>query len=278
MRGRSAGRAAQLAQGGGGLAGRRGHDPRRPAEGWQAGAALAEAASGVGPIARRLRARVEKAGAAEHRARTESGRPGAVTRAAPGVVVVASGHVAMVSFTEHPGRVELETIEREFPALLPALVDHPGVGFVLVRSAEFGPVVLGRDGAHRLATGEVDGTDPLAGYGPHAPDLIRRVDGCEHCADIMINSHYDPETDDAPPFEPHVGSHGGMGGPQSRGFVVHPADLQVPDEIVGAQALHRVFRGWLTDLGHPVPAAPAAEPAAVAAEVTAARTQVPASG
>ncbi|MGD9989706.1 MAG: phage holin family protein, partial [Pseudonocardia sp.] len=238
------------------------HDPCRPAEGWQAGAVLAEAASGTGPIARRLRARVEKAGATERRTRTESGRPGAVARVAPGVVAVASGHVAMVSLTEHPGRVPLETIEQEFPALLPALVDHPGIGFVLVRSNEYGPVVLGRDGVRRLATDpasdSVEGTDPLAGYSPHAADLIRRVDGFEHCADIMINSRYDPRTDDAPPFEPHVGSHGGMGGPQSRGFLLHPAALPAPGEIVGAEALHRVLRGWLTDLGHPEPPPPAA--------------------
>lgn len=80
---------------------------------------------------------------------------------APGVVAVVSGHLAMVSFTEHEGRVELETIEREYPDLLPTLVDHDGVGFLLVRSREFGPVVLGRDGLKRLATGVVIGEDPL---------------------------------------------------------------------------------------------------------------------
>jgi uncharacterized membrane protein YvlD (DUF360 family) len=228
-------------------------EARRPAEGWQVASALAEASSGGGPIARRLRARVNRAGSADDRPRTVSGAPGAVTRAAPGVVAVASGHVAMVSFTEHEGRVELETIEREFPDLLPALVDHPGVGFLLVRSAERGPVVLGRDGVHRLATGEVLGVDPLAHYGPHAPDLIRRVDTFPHCPDVMINSNYDPATDDASPFEPHVGSHGGMGGPQSRGFLLHPTDLPAPGEIVGAEALHQVLRGWLTALGHPEP-------------------------
>jgi hypothetical protein len=52
----------------------------------------------------------------------------------------------------------------------------------------------------------------------------------------------------------HVGSHGGLGGPQSRGFLLHPADLPAPEEIVGAEALHRVLRGWLTQLGHPDPA------------------------
>jgi hypothetical protein len=50
-----------------------------------------------------------------------------------------------------------------------------------------------------------------------------------------------------------VGSHGGLGGSQSRGFVLHPAELAPPDEIVGAEALHRVLRGWLTQLGHPAP-------------------------
>ncbi|WP_329051473.1 phage holin family protein [Amycolatopsis sp. NBC_01488] len=228
---------------------------RRQAESWQINAALAEATKSGGLIARRLRARVEDAECADDRPRTTSGSPGAVTRVAPGVVAVVSGHVAMVSFTEHEGRVELETIERAFPDLLPSLVDHPGVGFLLVRSREFGPVVLGRDGLHRLATGVVIGEDPLLPYGPHAADLVRRVDTFPHCADVMINSRYDPDSDQASPFETHVGSHGGLGGPQQRGFVVHPRELPPLGEVVGAEALHRVFRGWLTELGHPEPAA-----------------------
>ncbi|MEV7038962.1 phage holin family protein [Amycolatopsis sp. NPDC051061] len=227
---------------------------RRQAESWQINAALAEATKSGGLIARRLRARVENAETGGDRPRTESGSPGAVTRVAPGVVAVVSGHVAMVSFTEHEGRVVLETIEREFPDLLPALVDHPGVGFMLVRSREFGPVVLGRDGLHRLATGVVVGEDPLLPYGPHAADLIRRVDTFPHCADVMINSRYDPDSDQASPFETHVGSHGGLGGPQQRGFVVHPRELPPLGAVVGAEALHLVFRGWLTELGHPSPA------------------------
>jgi hypothetical protein len=149
--------------------------------------------------------------------------------------------------------VDLETVERGFPELLPSLVDHPGVGFMLVHSSEFGPVVLGRDGLHRLRTGLVIGEDPLADYGPYAADLVRRVDTFPHCPDIMINSRYDPARDDASPFEPHVGSHGGLGGPQSRGFLMYPRELPAPGEIVGAEALHRVLRGWLTHLGQPAP-------------------------
>jgi hypothetical protein len=55
------------------------------------------------------------------------------------------------------------------------------------------------------------------------------------------------------PFEPHVGSHGGMGGPQARGFLVYPKSFRPPGGVVGAEALHQVLRGWLTDLGHPTP-------------------------
>ena len=228
-------------------------DSRRPAEGWQVASALAEAASSGGPIARRLRSRVERAGSAEHRHRTVSGQPGLVARAAPGVVCVVSGHVAMVSFTDYPGRVPLEGIEQHWPDLLPGLVDHPGVGFVLVHSVEHGPVVLGRDGVHRLATGEVRGVDPLAPYGPHAARLVARTASFRHCPDVLINSRYDPDTDDASPFEPHVGSHGGLGGPQQRAFLVYPRSFTPPGEVVGAEELHRVFRGWLIDLGHPAP-------------------------
>jgi uncharacterized membrane protein YvlD (DUF360 family) len=223
--------------------------PRNTTEGWQVGAALAEG----GPIAQRLRGRVERAEVNAKLTRAPSGEPGEVARAAPGVVVVVSGHIAMVSFTDHEGRVPLETIEREFPELLPSLVDHAGVGFMLVHSTEFGPVVLGRDGLHRLASGVIIGSDPLVGYGTHAADLIRRVDEFPHCADVMINSRYDPETDNASPYEPHVGSHGAMGGVQARGFLVYPKSFRPPGEVVGAEALHQVFRGWLTELGHPAP-------------------------
>ncbi len=225
------------------------HQPRSGA--WQLGVAMAEAA-GSGPIARALRARAGRH-VARDRHRTQEGRPAAVARAAPGVVVVVSGHVAMVSFTEHEGRVEMETIEREFPELLPTLVDHPGVGFMLVRSARSGPVVLGRDGVRRLRDDSVTGEDPLTGYGPHAADLVRRTDTFAHCPDILINSRYHEATDDASPFEMHVGSHGGLGGGQSRGFLLYPADLPAPGEIVGAEQLHRVVRGWLDHLGHPRP-------------------------
>ncbi len=234
---------------------------QRATEGWQLAAAVAEAASGPGLVARRLRDRVERAGSAEHTPRDPAGAPGAVARVAPGVVCVVSGHTAMVSFTDLPGRVPVEVVERRWPELLPALVDHPGVGFLLVHSEEFGPVVLGRDGLRRLDSGVVIGEDPLAPYGEHAARLVARTSTFPHCADVMINSRLDPATEEASAFEPHVGSHGGLGGPQQHGFLLHPASFTAPGEVVGAEHLHRVLRGWLTDLGHPDPRDGAPHPA-----------------
>jgi uncharacterized membrane protein YvlD (DUF360 family) len=225
-------------------------DSRRTTEGWQVTAALGESA---GPIARRLRQRAERAQDARHDHELAPGEAGEVPRVAPGVVCVVSGHTAMVSFADLPGRVSLEEIERHWPDLLPGLVDHDGVGFLLVHSDEFGPVVLGREGVHRLASGLVVGEDPLLPYGEHARDLVARVSSFPHCADVVINSRYDPDADEASPFEPHVGSHGGLGGPQQFGFLTYPRAWAPPGEIVGAEQLHRVLRGWLTDLGHPEP-------------------------
>jgi uncharacterized membrane protein YvlD (DUF360 family) len=225
---------------------------RRPAESWQMTSALVEAASGGGLIARRLRDRVERA--ATDSPATPAGDHGEVRRVARGVVVTVSGHQAAISFADLPGRVPLETIERRWPDLLPTLVDHDGVGFLLVHSAEFGPVVLGRDGLRRLRSGVVIGEDPLVPYGPHAAGLVARYSTFPHCADVVVNSRYDPVRDEASPFEPHVGSHGGLGGGQQRGFLVYPRSFAEPGEVVGAEHLHRVLRGWLTDLGHPEPA------------------------
>jgi uncharacterized membrane protein YvlD (DUF360 family) len=225
-------------------------DSRRTTEGWQVRTALAESG---GPIARRLRERVERSHDVRHDHQLVPGETGEVPRVAPGVVCVVSGHQAMVSFTDIPGRVPLEEIERHWPDLLPGLVDHDGVGFLLVHSQEFGPVVLGREGVHRLATGVVIGTDPLLPYGEHAHRLVARVSTFPHCPDVVINSRYDPDTDEASAFEPHVGSHGGLGGPQQRALLTYPRAWTAPGEIVGAEHLHRVLRGWLTDLGHPEP-------------------------
>ncbi|MBJ7471897.1 MAG: alkaline phosphatase family protein, partial [Solirubrobacteraceae bacterium] len=168
----------------------------------------------------------------------------------PEISVMASGCLGLVSFPRMPGRVTAEQINARWPDLLPALTSHPGVGFVLVRSEADGPVVLGPRGRHLLATGEIEGEDPLAPFGPSAAAHVARTDSFSRCPDLVLNSTYWTETDEVAAFEELVGSHGGMGGEQGFPFVLAPDDLVMPPGIVGAEHVHGVFRVWLASLGH----------------------------
>jgi uncharacterized membrane protein YvlD (DUF360 family) len=169
----------------------------------------------------------------------------------PEIVVLASGCLGLVYFAREEGRMTLEQIDQLYPRLVPSLRAHPGIGFLLIRSSRLGPVVIGRSGMHHLDTGVVEGKDPLAIFGANAARHVKRTDGFAHVADIMINSRYEPQTDEVFAFEELVGSHGGLGGPQSYPFIVLPHSWTVPDEeIVGAEAVHHWMRRWLAELGH----------------------------
>jgi uncharacterized membrane protein YvlD (DUF360 family) len=169
----------------------------------------------------------------------------------PELSVMASGCLGLVTFPREPGRVMLEQIEARWPELLPTLREHPGIGFVLVRSERRGATVIGARGTAYLDEGRVEGEDPLAPFGPNAALHIRRTDGFPHCPDLVLNSTYWSETDEVAAFEELVGSHGGMGGGQSFPFALVPSEWEVPEEpVIGAEAMHAHLRRWLADLGH----------------------------
>ncbi|MFF8411307.1 phage holin family protein [Streptomyces omiyaensis] len=169
-------------------------------------------------------------------------------------VVLASGNLGLVSFPDVPHRMTKEEIDRRHPALLRTLAQHPGIGFLLVASAEHGSVVLARDGVE-VPVAELTDGGPLAVFGPGAADAVRRTDGFPHVADVMVNSMYDPATGTVHAFEEQIGSHGGLGGEQARPFLLAPPELSpaVPEggELVGAEQVHRVLRRWLRESDGP---------------------------
>jgi uncharacterized membrane protein YvlD (DUF360 family) len=161
------------------------------------------------------------------------------------VVVLGSGNLGLVYLMEGERRLTLEEINDRHPRLIPALREHPHVGWLLVRSAEHGALVLGRAGVRHLAGGEIDGEDPLAAFSPTAAQHLLRTDGFAHVADIMVGSFYDPVRDEGCAFEELISFHGGLGGPQTRAFVLHPESLPAPSErILGAAAVHELLSGW----------------------------------
>ncbi|MFG2812625.1 phage holin family protein [Streptomyces sp. NPDC048410] len=170
-------------------------------------------------------------------------------------VVLASGNLGLVSFPDVPHRMTKEEIDARHPALLPTLANHPGIGFLLVRSAEHDGVVLGPCGTE-IPLAELDERPgPLARFGPGAADAVRRAHAFPHTADIMVNSWHDPASGQVHAFEEQIGSHGGLGGAQSRPFLLSPLTLSVPEEdgetLSGAERVHDVLRRWLSELNGP---------------------------
>jgi hypothetical protein len=164
-------------------------------------------------------------------------------------IVLGSGNLGLIYLMEEKRRMTMEEITERHPELLPALSQHPHIGFLLVHSSEHGPLAIHAEGTHHLATGAITGDNPLAPFSPNAPTHLRRTDGFEHVADIVVGSFFDPDLEQGCAFEELISFHGGLGGPQTQPFVLHPVELPVPDEpIIGAAAVHELLSGWRTSL------------------------------
>ena len=170
------------------------------------------------------------------------------------VVVLGSGNLGLL-YVRGERRYTLEDLDREWPALVPGLAAHAGVGFVACVDDAGVPWAIGADGRRDLATGLVHGSDPLAPFGPHAPRVLRRAVTMAEAPDLYVNSIVDAVTEDVHAFEGLVGSHGGLGGWQDHAMLLGPADLMadLPDRIEGADQLHQVLVGMLERCGQRVP-------------------------
>ena len=165
-------------------------------------------------------------------------------------LVFGSGNLGLIYVTGQTRRLTLDKLTERFPALVPGLVAHQGVGFVVVETADHGPVALGPEGEHRLRDSVVVGQDPLAPFGPEAPGFVLRAASMPEAPDIYVNSLLD-DLGEVAAFEGLVGCHGGLGGWQDRAMVVWPVELPAPSGMVtGADAMHRLLVGWLEHLGH----------------------------
>ncbi len=187
------------------------------------------------------------------------------------IAVVGSGNLGLVWFTGHDHRLTLEELEALHPGMVAALAEHPGHAMILVRSKEHGAVVLGHGGIRYLDEDRVEGEDPTARFGPHTILSLKREDAMVHAPDLLFISRYDPEMGEVAAYEELIGSHGGLGGPQTDPFILHPVDWTLDEPVpLGAPAIYRNIRRWLSaigiELGRAGSAAPAAPQAVAAAE------------
>lgn len=162
-----------------------------------------------------------------------------------GIIVLASGNLGLVYGTSLKERTTLEQVEEVMPGMLDGLVEHEGVGFVMIHSAEHGPVVIGDNGRYYLEEDRIEGENPLAGFGPNAAHHLLRYDKFVDAPDLYINSPYDAEKNEVYAYEELIGCHGGMGGYQTEPFVLYPAEFELDSEhMIGATAVYHQFKAW----------------------------------
>jgi uncharacterized membrane protein YvlD (DUF360 family) len=169
---------------------------------------------------------------------------------ADAIAVVGSGNLGLVWFTGHDHRLTVEELEELHPGLVASVAAHPGVGLLLVRSKEFGAVVFGPKGTRFLDEDKVEGEDPTELFGPHTIMSLKREDAMVHAPDLLLLSQYDPELGEVAAFEELIGSHGGLGGPQTEPFILHPTEWTLDEEVpLGAPTIYRNIRRWLSSIG-----------------------------
>ncbi|TIC88848.1 phosphodiesterase [Nocardioides sp. GY 10113] len=242
----------------------------RPVESWGRVASIVDDAAGAdslgeraaGSVSRRLSRRAD-AGAPASSGGQQTGPGGG---SAPGEsgsvdpVVIGSGSLGLVYAGQNVGfrrRMTLAELDAQWPELVPGLAAHPGVEAVAGVDAAGVPWAIGGAGARNLATGEVDGTDPMAALPEHGPRMLAEALGHDLAPDLYVLGAVDRSTGEVTAFEEMVGSHGGLGGWQDRGVLVAPtrllgaaASAEARGQIVGAAQLHRVLVDMLEQLGH----------------------------
>ncbi|MBC9732421.1 alkaline phosphatase family protein [Nocardioides marmotae] len=227
--------------------------PGRPGEGWLAANLLLAGA----PADRRAVTR-----AARSLAGGEPDAEQSVTSDEPGLLVAASGSLAHVYRSDLPGRLTREQLDALHPGLVRGLADHPEVGLVLTRRADGAVVVDGGGGGWRVlggpagpadpANAEGAGPDPVAGYGPRAEADLLQLSTRDHVGDLVLLGAHDPALGEVVAFEELVGSHGGLGGPQTEALLVHPREWDVPGvpgDVLDGPGLHATLVGRLERLG-----------------------------
>ena len=164
------------------------------------------------------------------------------------LIVLGSGNLGLIYLTEWKQRLSYEEIVMLFPDLIPGLVKHPGIGFILVNSMSNGGMVIGQNGIYYLENDEVVGENPLEGFGEHAAKHLKRENSFDNMPDILVNSFYDKEANEVCAFEELVGSHGGLGGDQTKPFILYPSEWENPGELIGASSIHRFLKKEIEEL------------------------------
>lgn len=164
------------------------------------------------------------------------------------LIVLGSGNLGLIYLTQWEQRLNYEEIVMLFPDLIPGLVKHPGIGFILVNSIDNGAMAIGENGINYIDNEKVVGYDPLKDFGKNASKHLKRQNTFDNMPDILVNSFYDSKTDEVCAFEELIGSHGGLGGNQTKPFIAYPYEWENPGDLIGAESVYRFLKKEIENL------------------------------
>ncbi len=157
------------------------------------------------------------------------------------VLAIYSSALANVYFTDSAECPERSDIESRAPGLLRSLIEHPGIGLVLVRD-QGKTCALHKSGEVLLDDASSEDIEFLRLY--DLPELMREqllaLSAMPSAGDLLVFGAYDGNM--VINFEDQGGAHGGLGGVQMFPFMAAPVSVSAEfAEITDATQLHRVF-------------------------------------
>jgi Type I phosphodiesterase / nucleotide pyrophosphatase len=156
------------------------------------------------------------------------------------VLAIYSSALANVYFTDLNRRAHVFDVDRRAPGLLRALVDHPGIGLIVVKDGDR-TVLLHKGGRVHLED-ELADLEFLSLY--DRPELVRdqllRLAAMPSAGDLLVFGAYDGRM--VVNFEDHGGAHGGIGGVQMFPFVISPREANIDfGRVEDATELNAIF-------------------------------------
>lgn len=134
-----------------------------------------------------------------------------------------------------------EMIEACFPNLIPTLISHPGIGWIMVKREDDASELLAREGSAVFANGTVQTVhgkpieDPQSGL---LLSSLARLAACPNNGDLILfgGTHHGAWAS----FEPYVGTHGSFTGEMTKPFIITD-DGKLAELLANGASMHALF-------------------------------------
>ena len=154
-----------------------------------------------------------------------------------GVRVISAGPNAFLYVVDAAAPLDADAVELRFPGLPQAISSSPGVGFVLVRSAD-GPLCFWQGKRYRLSAAEPGPFSRRADVDVVVNDIANLM-RMPSAGDLVIYGTGVPAQQVS--FIPEYGAHAGPSHDEMHTFIVCDADVKLPGPIVHPTQLYEHF-------------------------------------